>query len=233
MPPKNPLTVVLHDKIISLYKKGYTIKDIWTSLEVSHQTIMYVLHKENIMRKTGRIKTAMSKKDEKLICNMYLEGYPLSMICEKFPRLSGTRALYRILKNHKIDSNDRKYKKVCKLCGKVEGEVPFYSHLKYKCKICAPMPSQVGSITYRNKAYRKKYGLTVADYEAMLKAQCNKCAICGISVEKTNKRKIFDIDHDHKTGKIRGLLCHTCNVSLNPLENKDWLEKAFSYLEKY
>ena len=57
------------------------------------------------------------------------------------------------------------------------------------------------------------YGLTVDQYAAMLAAQGGGCKICGTNVPGGNAGS-FRVDHDHKTGKVRGLLCHRCNVSL-------------------
>lgn len=55
---------------------------------------------------------------------------------------------------------------------------------------------------------RKRYGITPEYYEELFHKQNGKCAICGTSKEK------LVIDHDHKTGKVRGLLCHNCNRGL-------------------
>ena len=62
----------------------------------------------------------------------------------------------------------------------------------------------------RDRRLRKTYGITLADYGRMLKAQKGGCAICG---NKPKKRSL-DVDHSHKTGRVRGLLCHRCNRGL-------------------
>jgi len=63
----------------------------------------------------------------------------------------------------------------------------------------------------RQKDYRlrKRYGITLADYKRMLKEQKNGCAICG----KPNKncKRGLQVDHNHRTGRVRGLLCLYCN----------------------
>ena len=58
----------------------------------------------------------------------------------------------------------------------------------------------------RERHLVRKYGITCADYDRMFSAQRGACAICS----KTQDRA-FDVDHDHKTGKVRGLLCTSCN----------------------
>ena len=63
---------------------------------------------------------------------------------------------------------------------------------------------------YNEKRKLKTFGLTLQDYQQMLDAQNGVCAICG---KKPGKRKL-SVDHDHKTGIIRGLLCFRCNFGL-------------------
>jgi hypothetical protein len=58
---------------------------------------------------------------------------------------------------------------------------------------------------------KRKFGLTPAEYEAKLAAQGGGCALCG-RVPAPGRQ--LDIDHDHKTGAVRGLVCNTCNQGL-------------------
>ena len=70
----------------------------------------------------------------------------------------------------------------------------------------------------RNRLYKKLYGITLEDYELMLKNQGGKCAICG-SKAGGKKGQYFAVDHCHKSNAVRGLLCTKCNVSLGWFEN--------------
>ena len=80
-----------------------------------------------------------------------------------------------------------------------------------------------------------KYKITSDDYSNMLNKQDGKCAICNRiekSITKNKKIKPLGVDHDHKTGKIRGLLCTNCNVGLGYFEDDpDILIKAIKYLK--
>jgi hypothetical protein len=69
----------------------------------------------------------------------------------------------------------------------------------------------------RNKAYQDKYGIDIKEYERMLSEQNNQCCICGANEHEIAKQRLY-IDHDHKTGQIRGLLCSSCNLALGHLE---------------
>lgn len=72
------------------------------------------------------------------------------------------------------------------------------------------------------------YGVTMAQYEDMLEAQEGHCACCNEAFTKTPQ-----IDHNHKTGKVRGLLCSRCNVSLGMIEDsKDKALQLIAYIDK-
>lgn len=58
----------------------------------------------------------------------------------------------------------------------------------------------------RERHLIRKYGVTLADYDRMFAKQDGKCAIC-----KKTQERAFDVDHCHKTGRVRGLLCTSCN----------------------
>ena len=72
-------------------------------------------------------------------------------------------------------------------------------------------------------SYRRNYGLTLQEVQALFESQRGLCAVCGQPERSTTKRtgeiKMLHIDHDHKTGKIRGLLCQDCNMALGHLQD--------------
>lgn len=72
----------------------------------------------------------------------------------------------------------------------------------------------------------RKYGLTVAEKKKLVEKQKGRCAIC----EGKFGMKLA-VDHDHKTGEVRGLLCNNCNRGIGHLqENVDTLKNAIDYL---
>ncbi|WP_205413678.1 endonuclease VII domain-containing protein [Micromonospora aurantiaca] len=75
------------------------------------------------------------------------------------------------------------------------------------------------------------FGLTWDEYELLLACQDGKCAICG----GRPRRHMLAVDHDHKTGEIRGLLCSRCNHKLLGSANDDpaRLRRAADYLEEF
>jgi Recombination endonuclease VII len=82
----------------------------------------------------------------------------------------------------------------------------------------------------RKGQLKRKYGLSLEQYDSMLLKQGSKCGICG-SPEPGRNRKVFFVDHDHGTGAVRGLLCHLCNNGLgNFRDDPDRLRGAIKYL---
>lgn len=102
------------------------------------------------------------------------------------------------------------------------------------CKECTneATRSQRNSFTAartRARELREKYGITLAAYEAMLAEQGGGCAICG----RTSSPKVTSlaVDHDHDTGKIRGVLCRPCNSALGMLgDDPAIVARALAYL---
>src|SRR5882724_4581950 len=81
----------------------------------------------------------------------------------------------------------------------------------------------------RNWYLGNKYGITTEQYCQLLETQKHKCAICGCQL--TAGRNGAQIDHDHITGKIRGILCHKCNKMLGLVQDQPTLlESAIHYL---
>lgn len=74
---------------------------------------------------------------------------------------------------------------------------------------------------------KQNFNLTLEDYNTLLQKQNNVCAICGKTCSKS-----LAVDHDHKTGKVRGLLCNNCNRALGHFKDSvENLTNAINYLK--
>lgn len=84
---------------------------------------------------------------------------------------------------------------------------------------------------YHNKyVMNKRFGISIETYTEMFNRQNGVCAICNLK-EKSSKR--MAIDHCHKTGKIRGLLCSWCNRAIGLLKDDvNLLKNSITYLTK-
>ena len=116
----------------------------------------------------------------------------------------------------------------------------------YRCKSCdtiarkeyeARHPKRVKG-SHRRANMLNKYGLTVERYDEMWAEQSGKCVICSVGMvnihtdgDSKNKSNTANIDHCHDTGKVRGILCATCNKGLGLFYDRvDLLENAINYL---
>jgi hypothetical protein len=87
----------------------------------------------------------------------------------------------------------------------------------------------------RDRHYRRKYGISKAQYDEMSKNQGGVCAICGEPPAEDSGRVlgVLVVDHCHNDGHVRGLLCSTCNLGIGYLkDNADHLLSATQYLLK-
>ena len=120
----------------------------------------------------------------------------------------------------------------------------FYRHsqnpntTQSNCKICTNNQSIERrkipgySRRIRQRFHIRKYGLTIERFNEIVSLQYGGCAICGSTKGGT---RYFDerlhIDHDHKTGAVRGLLCNFCNSGIGSFrDNPQLMEKAIIYL---
>ena len=84
-------------------------------------------------------------------------------------------------------------------------------------------------IKRKNSMLKYQYGITLNEYNEMFKQQKGKCAIC--ERHQNDLTRTLCVDHDHKTNKVRALLCVTCNTDVSVVENR--LEEMLKYLNKY
>lgn len=82
----------------------------------------------------------------------------------------------------------------------------------------------------RNRRFMTKYGITIEQHDAMRVAQNNSCDICN---GELGHGKQVHVDHDHRNGKVRALLCARCNVGLGMFNDVVALRRAADYLERH
>jgi hypothetical protein len=97
----------------------------------------------------------------------------------------------------------------------------------------AKNPERVQEIGYKTRL-KKNFGMTLEDYNEILESQNGKCLICESSGRGgRSKRFQLFVDHCHKTGKVRGLLCMKCNSAIGYFdEDIARMKSAISYLER-
>jgi Recombination endonuclease VII len=92
-----------------------------------------------------------------------------------------------------------------------------------------------GEAVSRDLDYYKKYGISLEIYEQILAEQDGKCAICREppSMIRFGRVVPLEVDHDHDTGAVRGLLCYRCNTCLERVESvAGWIKSSVAYLAR-
>jgi len=101
---------------------------------------------------------------------------------------------------------------------------------------CRPCVLELSKDERKELHLRTSYKLSMPDYKQLLQEQEGRCAICRqieTALYRDGSVKALSVDHDHKTGKVRGLLCLHCNQGLGRFfDSKDLLKKATEYLDK-
>lgn len=136
--------------------------------------------------------------------------------------------------------------KVCTSCGKQRRLGSFYKNPTGRfgyaaiCKDCARLQNTEyrrahKQVVPRESYLQNEYGMSRKEWETLFIKQDGFCIVCGdwLNLDSTNGHKRIAVDHDHATGKVRGLLCQRCNLGIGLLrDNLYILEKAVSYLER-
>lgn len=129
--------------------------------------------------------------------------------------------------------------KRCNTCKQTLAAELFYKESRNKsglygsCKSCTDKRTKQWQKDNRNKVreynLKSKYNLSTEEFKQMFEAQEGKCAIC----QTTDPGKAnFCVDHCHTTGKVRGLLCDSCNTALGKFNDDiTRIQNAISYLE--
>lgn len=110
------------------------------------------------------------------------------------------------------------------------GRIRDYATLCNSCYLRQRRNTPEGKRRYKNQWLQKLYGITIEDFEEMLIAQNYQCAICDSEISLFSNKT--NVDHCHKTGRVRGLLCSGCNSLLAlAKDSKDILLNAINYLK--
>jgi hypothetical protein len=131
---------------------------------------------------------------------------------------------------------DAEYKR-CSKCGELKPILDFPRNRKSRdgyhlyCKVChnAQVRESKNRLHGGSRHYhlRRRYGIGAEEVKMLIDAQGGICPIC-------RRRPATQVDHDHKTGRVRGVLCLYCNAAMGAFhDDPELIEKAIAYLERY
>ena len=143
--------------------------------------------------------------------------------------------------NAQIKEDIERQAKVCSKCRELK---PFSEYTPSPKKVDGVHPScreckhglarEYRRTGARRETYLKwKYGISPDEYEKRLASQGGGCAICGLTAEEESHYTVLPVDHCHKTGVVRGLLCANCNRALGLLaDDPERMLAAAHYLQE-
>lgn len=129
--------------------------------------------------------------------------------------------------------------KTCYKCGEEKTIDDFYAK-RHACKPCVREDQRRfrNSKPDYNRAHnlQKRYGISVAEYHALIADHNFACGICKVEISDAvgyKGKRLSVVDHNHETGDVRGILCSRCNLVLgHARENTDILYRAIVYLSE-
>lgn len=154
--------------------------------------------------------------------------------CKKCNNIRSARHRYKKDIEHLIERK-------CSRCRQIKPKIDFAAFdWKLTSPYCSTCRKDNSTKDYlKNRSHLKnRFGITVDDYNLMLKNQNHCCAICkkpeSIIGTKLNKSPIrLAVDHCHLTKRIRGVLCQRCNAAIGLFfDNKEFLNNAIEYLSQ-
>ncbi len=162
-------------------------------------------------------------------------GDTLSCGCLRFERTA--KYLHQRTPKKRSEALSKRTEKKCPQCKETK---PTDKFPKNSCTndglgcYCKPCHNRQGrenrKKNHGSRGYhlKRRYGITQGDFDRMVEEQGGKCAICQ---DPPSGIKPWHVDHDHSSGKVRGILCHSCNTALgNFNDDSENLQRALDYL---
>jgi hypothetical protein len=228
--------------IITRYSQGEWPQTIAPDYNCGVDTILNNLKNWGIPIRKRIPSIELSNSQISIMLSLHAEGQSLDIIAKHInsTRVVVTRQLRKQGALIRRRGKAQKYfnlngEKTCSTCGITKVSTDFslhsssYDGLQPTCRTCQ-------NISHRNYYLKAKFGITEAEYNSILESQNGLCAICGQpeTRKKFGKPTKLAVDHNHKTGAIRQLLCSRCNVVIGKIEENPILcDKIKDYLLKH
>jgi len=243
---KTKITGAALSALIESRQRGTTIKELAAWFHVTHTTVIRLLRKHGVER------PEVESFDVAEAVRLYEAGTTLTDLALRFDRDTATIKKWLRRRGVTIRKTwSRRTGPVIELphndvidaylSGTPVSELAdqygvrpatIYRVVKGRARPPGPVPVK----TEREKLSRRlqrTYGLTVEQYDQMLEQQGGVCGICGVPPNhiRNHGKALLCVDHQHTTQRVRGLLCHTCNVGLGLFaDTSEWLRRAAEYV---
>lgn len=160
---------------------------------------------------------------------LLVNGWTREKICSKCKEKKSL-SLFQVDKRQRDGCGAR-----CKACNCAESRVR-YKRMGREIKARLRVDYQAHPEKYRNMRLRTLYGISISTYSTMLMKQNGVCAICSrpeICQNQSGARPL-NVDHSHRDGQVRGLLCNSCNLALGLMRDDiDIVDRMANYLKQW
>ena len=142
------------------------------------------------------------------------------------PQILRRMRRYRLIHKTELDERGRVYRVAHRDQAMKRNRMYYAKHQK-SMLIRSRLWRQAHLKHIRDYMLRHKFGISLAQYDTLLQRQKGVCAICG----QSSTRRTLDVDHDHKNGRVRGLLCSACNTGIGLFhDDPDIFVRIIKYL---
>lgn len=122
--------------------------------------------------------------------------------------------------------------KQCTICNLEKPLTEYYNNGRWKQGKCKPCHIKQSNTVAQKNHLKRKYNISLEEYNSKLEKQKYCCALCGKTQEE--EKSALCVDHNHETGQIRDLLCRVCNRALGLFkDDPELLKRAADYLERH
>jgi hypothetical protein len=237
-----PVSADERRQIIDLYRSGTKVAEICRLTSRCRSSIYMVVNEAGAEHRNAVPGGALRQACE--VCGEPVRYVPPSRR-EKEPGTGRFCSAMCMGKAKRLPPRDVDGELLCHRCGEYKPPDEFYPHAsvargyQYWCKDCCALGRreragipQDPKLT-RKYALKTAYGITPEEYDAMYEGQQGRCAICGdlkdswqpgMGVE--GRSRFLVVDHDHKTRRVRGLLCTRCNVGIGQFREDPVIMRA-------
>lgn len=233
-PKSNQVTCAeIEQKAVAAYQAGKTTEEVAREIGVSHTTVRRILARNGVAtRPVGRA-SSWTEERKALLRSLYEQGMKQQEIAVQLGVTPSTVCKMLTILGMSSASDVRRQRAVseklrCNCCGEIKARDEFSvnnSALSGRCGMCREC--------VRWKGRLGKYGITREQYQDLYTKQNGKCASCGCVWAGTEMHPDLVVDHDHKTGAVRGLLCPDCNNILGLAnDSQTRLDAAKAYLQR-
>lgn len=225
-----PLSAIERARVLELYEASTKIADIVAAVGRSRSTVYGVLRTAGAKRRNAAAATSWGPCE---VCGRPIRYVPPSLRAQGVGRYCSRRCMGAAKRLPGSRTATMAQNLLCTRCQQTKPVAEFYPHgstargRQYWCMACcqevraerARQPPD--SMSIRKWKLQANYGISLAEYDALYRKQSGCCAICGIRKEPwqpgggvKGRYRFLVVDHDHSTGRVRGLLCFGCNLAI-------------------